>query len=57
MAALLTSDELADAKNRLSEAEALLSRRADDGTTAEARAAEALEAAAQRIEALVAKTG
>lgn len=57
MAALLTADELADVRNRLAEAEASLVRYQRDETAAQARAAEVLEAAAQRIEALAAKAG
>ena len=45
MAALLTADELADARARLAEAETKMA-------AAEARCAEALERAAQRVEAL-----
>ena len=57
MAALLTADELADVRNRLLEAEAALQRYRADETAAQARAAEVLETAAQRIEALAAKAG
>jgi cell division protein ZapA len=57
MAALLTADELADARNRLAEAEAVLQRYQADEAAAEARAAQALEAAAMRIEALAERAG
>ena len=57
MAALMTADELADAKNRLAEAEAALQRYQADETAAEARAAQALDAAALRIEALAERAG
>jgi len=57
MAALLTADELADVRNRLAEAEAALVRYQRDETAAQTRAAEVLEAAAQRIEALASKAG
>jgi len=57
MAALLGADELADARNRLAEAEADLERFRADEAAAGARAAAALEAAAQRIEALAERTG
>ena len=57
MAALMTADELADVKQRLADAEAGLSGGAGDRSTAEARAAEALDAAAARIEALAARAG
>lgn len=46
MAALLTADELADARARLAEAETRMA-------AAEARCAEVLDRAAQRVEALV----
>jgi cell division protein ZapA len=57
MAALLTADELADARNRLAEAEAALEGYQADETASQLRAAQALDAAAQRIEALAEKTG
>jgi cell division protein ZapA len=57
MAALLTADELADVRNRLAEAEAALERFQADETAVQARAAEALEAAARRIEALAERAG
>jgi cell division protein ZapA len=57
MAALMTADELADVKGRLAEAEGSLGGYAGDRDVAESRAAEALDAAAQRIEALAAKVG
>ena len=52
MAALLTADDQSDLKQRLDAAEARLAGIDGDGSTADARAAEALEAAAARIEAL-----
>jgi cell division protein ZapA len=56
MGALLMADELADAKARLTRANAELNRiRADQGD-AESRAVAALDAAARRIEALAEKT-
>jgi cell division protein ZapA len=59
MAALLTADELADAKARLADAETALA--SEDGgggdQRGQARAAEAIDAAAQRIESLVARIG
>ncbi len=57
MAALLTADELADIRSRLAEAEAALERYRADEKAVQARAAEALEAAAQRIEALAERAG
>ena len=57
MAALLTADELADARNRLAEAEAALERLQADELASQQRAADALEAAAQRIEALAERAG
>ncbi len=57
MAALLTADELADARQRLAEAEAALERYRTDESAAHTRAAAALDAAAERIEALAARTG
>jgi cell division protein ZapA len=57
MAALLTSDENADLRNRLTEAEAALERFQADEAATGARAAEALEAAALRIEALAERAG
>jgi cell division protein ZapA len=60
MAALLTADELADAKARLADAETALA--SEDGggggdQRGQARAADAIDAAAQRIESLVARIG
>ncbi|HTI67618.1 MAG TPA: cell division protein ZapA [Caulobacteraceae bacterium] len=57
MAALMTADELADVKARLAQAEE--NQDGFDGAraAAETRAAEALDAAAQRIEALAARVG
>ena len=57
MAALLTADELADARTRLAEAESTLERYQADEREAEARAAQAIDAAAQRIEALAERAG
>ena len=57
MAALLTADELADARTRLAEAETALERYQADDAAAQARAVEALEAAALRIEALAERAG
>jgi cell division protein ZapA len=50
MGALLLSDELADAKARLSHAQADLARVQHDYARAESRAVTALESAAKRIE-------
>ncbi len=55
MAALMTADELADARARLAQAQAELARLQSDQARSEARAAQALDAAATRIEALAAK--
>ena len=52
MAALMLSDELADARARAAEAEAALGRAQSDGRIAERRAAAALDDAARRIELL-----
>jgi cell division protein ZapA len=57
MAALMTADELADTRNRLAEAETALERFRADEAAAQARAAEALDAAAVRIESLAERTG
>lgn len=57
MAALLTADELADTKNRLADAQAQLSAAGDPTGAVERRAVRALEAAAQRIEAMVEQAG
>lgn len=55
MAALLTADELLDAKARVAQAQSELARLQSDQARAEARAAQALDAAAIRIEALATK--
>ncbi len=55
MAALMTADEQADLKQRLESAETRLADIEGGGLNAEAAAARALEGAAARIEALVAK--
>ena len=52
MAALITGDDLADARARLAQAQAELARLQSDAARADSRAARALEAASQRIEAL-----
>jgi cell division protein ZapA len=57
MAALMGADELADLRVRLAEAEGALELYRAGEVVAEARAAQALDAAAQRIEALASKTG
>lgn len=57
MAALVTGDELSDARARLAQAQAELARLQSDGARAESRAAQALDAAAGRIEALTAALG
>lgn len=57
MAALMTADELADVKARLADAEGAVGGFEGDRHAAEARAAEAIEAAAARIEALTANVG
>ena len=54
MAALLTADELADARARLARAEAELAAVRRSGAEPDGRAAKALESAAERIEALLA---
>ena len=54
MAALMTVDDLSDARVRLAQAQAELGRLQSDQARADARAAQALEAAAARIEALTA---
>ena len=53
MAALLTADELQEARQRLARAEARLAQIDMMGNGSEARAAQALDAAAERIEALL----
>ena len=57
MAALMTADELADVKARLAQAEENLGGFSGDRASAESRAAEALDAAAARIEALADRAG
>ncbi|OYX30459.1 MAG: cell division protein ZapA [Caulobacterales bacterium 32-69-10] len=57
MAALMTADELADVKQRLAQAEENLGGYTGSRDSAEARAAEILDAAAARIEALAARAG
>ncbi len=57
MAALVTGDELADTRARLAQAQAELGRLQSDGARADARAAQALDGAAARIEALTAGLG
>lgn len=57
MAALMTADELADAKQRLNDAENSMGDVAGARRRAEGRAADALEAAAARIEALAVRAG
>jgi cell division protein ZapA len=57
MAALLGADELADQKSRLAAAEEDLAHYRAGEAVAEAKAAQALEAAAQRIESLAEKVG
>ena len=53
MAALITGDELADARARLAQAQAELARLQSDDARGDARAARAVDLAAQRIEAVV----
>ena len=55
MAALLTADELLDARTRMAQAQGELARLQSDQARAEARAAQAFDVAAHRIEALAAK--
>lgn len=55
MAALMTADELLDARSRLAQAQSELARLQSDRARAEARAAQALDAAADRIDALANK--
>ena len=57
MAALMTADELADTRARLAHVQAELARLQSDQARSEARATQALDAAALRIEALAAKAG
>ena len=57
MAALMTADEVGDMRARLAAAEEQLERFNADQAAAEARAAEALDAAASRIEALAERAG
>ena len=57
MAALLGADEIADLKSRLSAAEEDLAQYRAGEAVAEAKAAQAIDAAAQRIEALTEKVG
>jgi cell division protein ZapA len=57
MAALITADELADVKARLAQAEAQAGGLDGARSAAEFRAVQALEAAAQRIEALAERAG
>jgi cell division protein ZapA len=57
MAALLTADELMEARQRLARVEARLAQIERDGSSADGRAAEAIDHAAERIEALLAATG
>ena len=57
MAALMTADELADVKQRLAQSEDSLGGYTGERDAAETRAAEALDAAAARIEALAARAG
>ncbi len=52
MAALITGDDLADARARLAQAQAELGRLQSDAARADVRAARALGAAAARVEAL-----
>jgi cell division protein ZapA len=54
MAALLTADELADARARLAHAQAELGRLQSVQALAEARAAQAIDAAARRVDAILA---
>ena len=57
MAALVTGDDLHDARQRLAQAQGELARLQSDGARAEARAAQAVDAAAARVEALVQALG
>lgn len=52
MAALMTADELVDVRARLGQAQAELARLQSEHAIAEARAAQAVEAAAHKIELL-----
>jgi cell division protein ZapA len=54
MAALLTADDLSDARARLAQAQAELARVQSAHALAEARAAQALAAAARRVDGLLA---
>ncbi len=54
MAALLTADELSDARARLAQAQAELARVQSAHALAESRAAQALAAAARRVDGLLA---
>lgn len=54
MAALLTADDLADTRARLAQAQAELGRLQSGQAVAEARAAQALDAAARRLDSLYA---
>ncbi len=56
MGALLLADELADARARLAHAQAELARVRSEAVERETRAANALDAAARRIEAMSAKS-
>ena len=55
MAALMTADELIDARARVAQAQSELARLQSDQARLEARTAQALDAAAQRIDALAGK--
>jgi cell division protein ZapA len=55
MGALLLADELADTRMRLSHATSELGRLQEDQADAETKAARAVDAAARKVEALVAK--
>ena len=57
MAALMQADELAEARARTGEAQAALARAQAEREALERRAAAALDAAAQRVEALAARAG
>jgi cell division protein ZapA len=57
MAALVTADELVDAKLRLAEANARLAGRAPHAVAGEDRAVAVLEAATRKIESLVERLG
>jgi cell division protein ZapA len=57
MAALLTADELMEARQRLARVEARLAQIEREGSNADSRAADAIDQAAERIEALLAATG